>query len=106
LDIYIRKRIYLLDIVKLCKCNKMNSNPPKYKIKEFLENLPRKQSSRKTRMILNECGIAQSTLSRWINIPLNGKGQIGSQDLDRIALILDVTPDELKNYTVAISEPV
>lgn len=76
----------------------------KYKVQSYLDDLPKKRFQSVWEQIQKECNISEATLKRWCRIKMGDRLQIGSQDLDRIALILDLLPDELKNYRIEIGK--
>lgn len=80
-----------------------NENYPlrKYRILEFLNNLPARQSSIIKRSIPNELNITRQTFSKWQNASIYDGLEIPAIALLKIALTLNISPLELVNYPVS-----
>lgn len=86
--------------VKLTLYNE-NYSLRKYRILEFLNNLPAKQSSQIKKSIPKELNVSRQTFSKWLNASINDRLEISAVALLKIALTLNISPLELVNFPIS-----
>ena len=85
--------------VKLTLYNE-NYSIRKYRILEFLNNLPAKQAAQLKKSIPNELNISRQTFSKWLNASIYDGLEISAVALLKIALTLNISPLELVNFPI------
>lgn len=71
----------------------------KFRIRKLYDNLSGKKK-RSFNIALQVNNISRTAFHSYCHIPLESKQDIPCGKLDVIAMLLDSTPDKLKNYTV------